>query len=151
MRIDRLVGRDRHHGEAVGVHQLGGLGLGRTGHAGELVVHAEVVLQRDRGEGLVLLLDLHALFGLDRLVDALAPAAALEDATGELVDDLHLAVLDDVVLVALVQLLGLQRDRQLVHQVLLHLVVQVLDAERCSTFSMPASSGTTTRLSSSTS
>jgi hypothetical protein len=33
----------------------------------------------------------------------------LEDAAGELVDDLHLAVLDDVVLVPLVELLGLQR------------------------------------------
>ena len=58
------------------------------------------------------------------------PAPALEDAAGELVDDLHLAALDDVVLVALVQLLGLQRHRELVHEVLLHLVVEVLDAER---------------------
>ena len=108
---DRLVGRDRHDAELVGVHQLGGLGGGRAGHPGELVVHAEVVLQRDRREGLVLLLDLHAFLGLHRLVDALAPAPTLEDAAGELVDDLHLAVLDDVVLVPLVELLGLQRDR----------------------------------------
>ena len=125
----RLVGRDLHHAELVGGHQLGGLGGRRAGHPGELVVHAEVVLQRDRGEGLVLLFDLHALFGLDGLVDALAPAAPLEDATGELVDDLHLAVLDDVVLVLLVQLLGLEGDLHLVDEVLLHLVVEVLDAE----------------------
>jgi hypothetical protein len=45
------------HLQVVGVHQLGGLGLRRTGHAGELVVHAEVVLQGDGGERLVLLLD----------------------------------------------------------------------------------------------
>ena len=125
----RLVRRDLHDAELVRVHQLGGLGGRRAGHPGELVVHAEVVLQRDRGEGLVLLLDLHAFFGLDRLVDALAPAPALEDAAGELVDDLHLAAGDDVVLVALVQLLGLQRHRHLVDEVLLHLVVEVLDAE----------------------
>ena len=112
------------------LRELGGLGLGRTGHAGELVVHAEVVLQRDRGEGLVLLLDLHALLGLDRLVQALGPAPALEDAAGELVDDLHLAVLDDVVLVPLEQLLGLERGLELVHEVGRHLVVHVLDAER---------------------
>ena len=125
----RLVGRDGHDLQAVGVHQLGRLGRGRTGHAGELVVHAEVVLQGDRGEGLVLLLDLHALLGLDGLVQTLAPAPALEDAAGELVDDLHLAAADDVVLVPLVQLLGLQRRRELVDEVLLHLVVEVLDAE----------------------
>ena len=125
----RTVRRDRHDAEFVGAHQLGRLGLGGTGHAGELVVHAEVVLERDRGEGLVLLFDLHALLRLDRLVDALRPAATLEDATGELVDDLHLAALDDVVLVALVQLLGLQRDRELVHEVGLDAVVEALDVE----------------------
>ena len=122
-----LVGGDRHHGQLVRAHQLGRLGGGGTGHPGQLVVHAEVVLQGDRGEGLVLLFDLHTLLGLDGLVDAFAPAAALEHAAGELVDDLHLAALDDVVLVALVQLLGLQGHRQLVHQVLLHLVVEVLE------------------------
>ena len=126
----RLVGRDRHDVQVVGAGQLGRLGLGRAGHAGELVVEAEVVLQGDRGEGLVLLVDLHALLGLDRLVQALGPAPALEDAAGELVDDLDLAVLDDVVLVALEELLGLQRGLQLVDEVGRHLVVHVLDAER---------------------
>ncbi len=126
----RLVGGDGDHAEAIGVHQLGRLGGSRTGHPGELVVHPEVVLEGDRGEGLVLFLDLHALFGLDGLVDALGPATPLEDAAGELVDDLHLAALDDVVLVPLVELLRLQRDLHLVDEVLLDLVVEVLDAER---------------------
>ena len=51
----------------------------------------------------------HALLGLDGLVQALGPAPALEDAAGELVDDLHLAVDHGVVDVALVERLGLQR------------------------------------------
>ncbi len=126
----RPVGRDGDDLEVVGAGELGGLGLGRSGHAGELVVHAEVVLEGDRGEGLVLLLDLHALLGLDGLVEALGPAPALEDAAGELVDDPHLALLHDVVLVALEQLLGPQRGLQLVDQVLGDLVVHVVDAER---------------------
>ena len=96
----RAVGGDRHDVEAVGVRELAGLGVGRAGHAGELLVHAEVVLEGDRREGLVLLLDLHPLLRFDGLVQALAPAAAFEDAAGELVDDLHLAVGDDVVDVA---------------------------------------------------
>ena len=96
----------------------------------ELVVHAEVVLEGDRREGLVLLLDLHPLLGLDRLVQTLAPAAALEDAAGELVDDLHLAALHDVVDVALEQLLGAQRGLELVHEVLVDVLVEVVDAER---------------------
>ena len=106
------------------------LGLRRTGHAGEDVVLAEVVLQRDRREGLVLLLDLHALLGLDRLVQPLGVAAAVEDAAGELVDDVDLAVLDDVLVVPRVQLLGPQRVLQVLDQRSVHALVQVLDVEQ---------------------
>ena len=127
---DRDVRRDGNDPELVRAHQLGRLRGRRAGHAGELVVHAEVVLEGDRGEGLVLLFDLHPLLGLDGLVDALTPAPAFQDAAGELVDDLHLTVLDDVVLVPLVELLRLERDLHLVDEVLLDLVVDVLDAER---------------------
>ena len=110
--------------------ELARLGVGGAGHAAELVVHAEVVLEGDRREGLVLLLDLHPLLRLDRLVEALAPAPTLEDAAGELVDDLDLAALHDVVDVALEQLLGPQRGLQLVHEVLVDVLVEVVDAER---------------------
>ena len=126
----RPVRRDRHDLQVVGVRELAGLGRRGAGHARELVVHAEVVLQRDRREGLVLFLDVHALFGLDRLVQALTPTAALEDAAGELVDDVHLAVLHEVVDVALEQLLGPQRLLDLVHVVLVDVLVEVLDTER---------------------
>ena len=104
--LARHVGRDRDDGEVVGVAELRRLGLGGARHAGELLVEAEVVLQRDRRPGVVLVLDLHALLGLDGLVRAVGPPATLERAAGELVDDLHLAAVDEVVLVAVVQLLG---------------------------------------------
>ena len=124
------VRRDRHDLEPVGVGELPRLGGGGAGHAAELVVHAEVVLEGDRGEGLVLLLDLHPLLGLDRLVEAFRPSPALEDATGELVDDLDLAALYHVVDVALEQLLGAQRGLELVDEVLVDVLVEVVDAER---------------------
>ena len=101
------VGRDLHDLEPVDLAELVLLGLGRTGHAGQHVVHAEVVLQGDRRERLVLLADRHLLLGLDGLVQALGVPPALEDAAGELVDDEHLAVLDHVLDVLLVQ--GLRR------------------------------------------
>ena len=103
----RPVRGDRHHTQVVGVHELGGLGLGGAGHARELLVELEVVLEGDRGESLVLRLDLHPLLGLDRLVHALVVAAPGQDTTGVLIDDHHLAVEDHVVLVALEQLLRL--------------------------------------------
>ncbi len=64
----RHVGWDLDHAEAVNLLELGFLGLRGTGHARELVVHAEVVLQRNRGERLVFVLDLDAFFGFERLV-----------------------------------------------------------------------------------
>ena len=125
----RAVGRDLDDRQLVDLHELGGLGEGRAGHARELVVHAEVVLQRDRREGLVLLLDAHALLRLDRLVEALRPAAAVEDAAGELVDDLDLAVDDGVVDVALVERLGAQGLDQVVDERAVLGLVEVVDAE----------------------
>ena len=126
----RLVRRDRHDAELVDLVELVGLGDGRTGHAAELVVQPEVVLQRDRGERLVLVLDLHAFLGLDGLVHALVVAPAVQDAAGELVDDEDLAVHHDVVLVPLVELLGLDRVVEEADQRGVHRVVEVVDAER---------------------
>jgi hypothetical protein len=104
----RDVGRDVDHRYLIDLHELLRLGQRRSGHPAELVVEAEVVLERDRRECLVLLADRDALLGLDRLVEPLGPAAALEDAAGEFVDDLHLAVDDRVVVVAKEQRLGLK-------------------------------------------
>ena len=112
------------------MRELAGFGERGAGHAAELLVHAEVVLQRDRRERLVLFFDLDALFGLDRLVQPFAPAATFENATRELVDDLHLAVVHEVVDVALEELFAAQRLRELVHVVLVNVLVEVLDAQR---------------------
>ena len=74
-------------------------------------------------------LDAQALLGLDRLVQALAPASARHLATGELVHDDDLAVLDDVVPVALVQRVRLERGIEVPGEPRVR-VVQVLDAQQ---------------------
>src|SRR6185437_4868695 len=86
----RLVGGDHHHLQAVDALELERLGVGRTGHAGQLLVHAEQVLERHRCQRLVLALDRHALLRLDRLVQAIGPAPAGQGTPGELVNDDHL-------------------------------------------------------------
>ncbi len=110
------VGRDHHGFQAVDFLELIGLGIGRTGHARELVIEAEVVLEGDGGQRLVLGLDVHAFLGFDGLVQAFAPAAAGHQAARELVHDHDLAVLHDVVLVAVVEMVGAQRRVQVMHQ-----------------------------------
>jgi hypothetical protein len=113
------VGGDHGDVELVDLLELGRFGFRRAGHAGQLLVHAEVVLEGDGGERLVLALDLDAFLGFHGLVQAVAPAAAGHQAAGELVDDDHfgafVAVLHHVIAVALVEHVGAQR--------LLHVVV----------------------------
>ena len=65
-----LVGRDRHDLEVVDLVELFGLGHRGAGHARELVVEPEVVLEGDRGQG-------HALVGLHRVQPV---AADVDDA-----------------------------------------------------------------------
>ena len=105
---DRLVGGDLDDVKLVDRGKLLGFGHGRAGHAGELVIEAEIVLESDGGEGLVLLLNVDVLLGLDGLVEALGIAAAQHQAAGELIDDDDLAVLDDIVDVALHDAVGTQ-------------------------------------------
>ena len=106
--LQRLVRGDGDHVELVDLPELGGLGHGGAGHAADLVVELEEVLQRDRGERLVFFLDADAFLGLDGLVQTVAPVAARHQAAGELVDDHHFLAVDHVVDVALVEVVGLQ-------------------------------------------
>ena len=99
----RLVGRNDDDFQPVDLVELGRFGFGRTGHAGQLLVHAEVILEGDGGERLVLALDLDVLFGFDRLMQSIGPAAARHEAAGELVDDEDLAVLHHVLDIAAVE------------------------------------------------
>src|SRR5215831_13109256 len=98
--VNRPVGGNLEDVELIDVEELVGLRHSRAGHSRKLLVKAEVVLEGDGGERLVLGLDLDVLLGLKRLVQALRIAPALHHATCELVDDDDLAALHDVVAVA---------------------------------------------------
>ena len=66
----RHIGGNGQNVEFVDVVEFGGLGLGCSGHAGELLIETEVVLNGDGGVGLSFLLYVHAFFGFYRLVQA---------------------------------------------------------------------------------
>ena len=101
-----------------------------SGHAGELGVHPEVVLERHRGERLILLLDADALLRLDSLMQAVRPAPTGHKAPRELVDDDDFAVLDHIVLVPLEHGVSLERLLDGVLRVVVREVVEVVDSER---------------------
>jgi hypothetical protein len=73
-----------------------------------MLVHTEVVLERDGGQGTALLLDIDSLFGFDGLVQAVREAATVHHATSVFVHDDDLAVFDHVIAVALKERGGFQ-------------------------------------------
>src|SRR5438874_6532719 len=123
----RLVGGNHDHLQLVDLVEFVGFGDGGARHAGQLGVEAEIVLVGDGGERLGLLLDLDTLLRLHRLVQAVRPAATRLLAAGELVDDDDLAVLDQVVAVAVEERVSLERLVDLVRLVDVFELVDVLD------------------------
>ena len=125
-----LVGRDDHHFQIIDLVELGCFGFRRAGHAGQLFVHAEIVLEGDGGERLVFALDLDVFLGFDRLVQSVGPAAAGHQAAGELVDDDDFAVFHHVLDVALVERVRFDRGVDVVLQVPVLRVGNVADAQQ---------------------
>ena len=90
----RPIRRDDHDVELVNVVKLVRFGFRRAGHAGQLVIKPEIILNRDRGERLRLAIDLHAFLRFDRLMQSVAPAPARHFASGVFVDDDDFVFLD---------------------------------------------------------
>ncbi len=105
--------------------ELLGLGHRRAGHAGQLLVHAEVVLEGDGGHSNVLPLYRHALLGLDGLVQPLGVTAAGHHAPGELIHYHHLLILHHVLAVSTEQHVRLEGALQVMGQQVVRRVVQV--------------------------
>ena len=123
MACDWAVGRNLYHVELIDVPELTGLGAGSTCHTRKLVVHTEVVLQGDGGKGLCGSLYLDMLLGLDSLVQAVAPASAFHDTACLLVDNLHLAVHNNVLVVLVEHGVSLQQLLQGVYTFRLYGIV----------------------------
>src|SRR5262249_36816847 len=115
--------------ETVDVPKLTLLGLGRTGHAGEVLVEAEQILERDRRQRLILASNLDAFLGFDRLMDAVRVAAAVHQPSRKFVDDDDFAVFDDVMLIGVEEMPRFERRVELVRQLDIALVVEILDTQ----------------------
>ena len=120
---DRSIRRDDEHVEFVDVVKLVRFGLRGAGHAGELVIKPEIILNRDRGERLRFAIDLHAFLGFDGLMQSVAPAAARHQAAGEFVDDDDFVFLDHVLHIFFEEAVGAEQLRDVVNALGLRVAV----------------------------
>lgn len=94
---NRAMGRDFDNLKVVDFLEFLGLGHCRTGHAGQSRIKTEIVLEGDRCQSLVFILDLDLFLGFKRLMKTIGIAAAFHHTTGEFVNDDDLVVLDNIV------------------------------------------------------
>ena len=120
---DRAVGGNFHDVQLVDIPELTSLGDGCTRHARQLVIHAEVVLQRDGGKSLRSSLHFHVLLSLDSLMQAIAPTATFHDAARLFIHNLDLAIDDDVFLVEVEHRVSFQQLLNGVHALALDGVI----------------------------
>ena len=123
---NRLVGRNDDYRQLVDFQELVFLCLCRTGHAGQLVVHAEIVLEGNGCQCLGLPAYLQPFLCLNCLMQAVRIAAPLHQAACKLVNDDNLAILDYIIPVTLHQCLGPQGSRKAVGHLNILRVVEVL-------------------------
>ena len=104
-----LVGRHYHHIQAIDLLELLCLSKGRTGHTTELLIQAEEILEGNSCQRHTLLLNGHAFFRFDRLVEAFVIAVANLEAASVLIDNDHLAIIGHhIVFVTMEERLGAQ-------------------------------------------
>ncbi len=124
------VGGHDHHVQLVNFLELRGFRICGSGHSRKLLIHAEIILDRDGSQGLVFLADVDPFFRLDRLVKTIGPAPARHQAAGELVDDDHLAVFDHVIDVTLEDGVGLETLKDMMQGIDLPRIVEIMNAEQ---------------------
>ena len=100
-----------------------------TSHTGELVVHEEVVLKRNSCQSLVLFTYLDVLFCFNCLVKTFGVTTTFHNTAGKLINNLNLTIDDNVLLVAMEHVLGLQSLLKVIDQLAGLIVVDVINVE----------------------
>ncbi len=133
----RPIGGGHHHFQPVNLVEFRGFRFRSTGHARQLLVHAEIILEGDGRQRLVLALNLDVFLGLHRLVQPVRPAPARHQPAGELIHDDDFAVFHYVFHIAVVERVCFHRGIDVVLQVPVFRVSDVADPQQLLDF-LPA-------------
>ena len=111
-----FVGGNHHHIHAINLAEFQCLGVRSTGHAGQLVIKTEIILEGGGRQGLVFLLDIQPFFRLDGLMNTFGPATPRHGTAGVFIHDHDLVVLNNVIPIDMEQGMGFQRRMHMVEQ-----------------------------------
>ncbi|MCG3142235.1 MAG: hypothetical protein HDKAJFGB_03643 [Anaerolineae bacterium] len=95
----RAIGRNDDNFQAVNFAKFFFFGFRRAGHAREFVVHAKIILERNRGERQRFALHLDVFFGFDGLMQTFGITTPEHEAAREFVHNDHFAIAHDVIFI----------------------------------------------------
>ena len=127
--LNRAIRWNNLNRNVINLTELCVLGHCSTGHTGELVVHEEVVLERNSCQSLVFFTYLNVLFCLNCLVKTLRITTAFHDTTSKLINNLDFTVDDNILLVTMEHVLSLQCLLQVIYQLARLIVVDVVNVK----------------------
>ena len=121
--LDRTVGRYLYHIQFIDVPELPCLCRCSTCHTCQLMVHTEVVLQRNGCKGLCGSFHFYMLLRLHCLMQSIAPTAAFHDTSCLFVNDFYFAIHHNVFIVFVEHGICLQQLLQGMNTFTLHTIV----------------------------
>ena len=99
----RFVGRNNNDIQVVNLTEFNCFGCSGTGHARQLVVHAEKVLESNGCKRAVSLCNADMLFCFDSLMQTVTVAATFKNTSGKFINNLNCTVFYDIVYIVVVQ------------------------------------------------
>src|SRR5262245_46895335 len=126
----RAVRRDGDYFDAVEIFQLFGRGSRRGGHAAELWVMLQEVLQSDRTQDAPARPDRQRFLGFERGLQAVRPAPVVHHSTGEFIHQLYAPIAHDVIDVPQQQRPRVQRLIDLDQQQVIFAGIQIAAPQR---------------------
>ena len=122
----RQMRRRHQHFQPINLLELEGFRVGSAGHPGQFLIQTEIVLEGNRGQGLVFSLNRHSLLGFNGLMQPIRPAPSRHGAPGELIHDDNFVFANDVFHIAVKQSMRPQTGVQMMKHAQIGGVVQAL-------------------------
>ena len=110
------VGWNDHRCQTVNLLEFISFGIGSARHATQFAVQTEIVLECDGRHGLVFGLNGDTFLGFHSLMQSIAPTATCHETAGEFVNNDNFTLLHHIVLIAVVDVIGAQSSREVVHE-----------------------------------